>query len=105
MPMSHWAYELEFGNPTWLGSALRDATIDPAPLRACNQAAAIEFLATESAAFAAMMGQLMTHLANSDFALAFPDRPILATIHHHRQIWWSSPDAKLIAEISALTEN
>jgi hypothetical protein len=104
MPMSHWAYELEFGNAGWLPTALRNAAIDPNPLQSCNQAPAIGFLPFESADFVAMMSQLMQRLANSDFAFVFPDRPIVATIHHHRQIWWTSTDADLIAELSALVQ-
>jgi hypothetical protein len=105
MPMSHWAYELQFGNPDWLSSTLQNAGIDPGPLAASNQAAAVEFLPSESAEFAAMIGQLLKNLKNSDFVLYFSDRPILAALHHHRQIWWSSTDAALIAELSSLVSN
>jgi hypothetical protein len=101
MPMSHWAYELEFGNPGWLATALQNASIDPGPLATCNQAAAIEFLPSESAEFAAMIGQLLQHLVNSDFVLAFPDRPIVAIFHHHCQIWWTSTDTERIAGLGA----
>ncbi|HEX4125168.1 MAG TPA: hypothetical protein VHY37_10620 [Tepidisphaeraceae bacterium] len=100
MPMSHWAYELEFGNPDWLPPALSEIAIDPATLAHRNQADAIEFLPEESPVFATIIGRILQHLANSDFALAFPDRRIIATIHHHRQIWWTSTEGELIGRIS-----
>jgi hypothetical protein len=104
MPTSHWAYELEFGDPL-IASGLRKLGIDPNSLATCNQASAIEFLPTDSEPFfAAMIGEVIRHTGNSDFALAFPDRPIVATIHHHRQIWWTSPDTPLIEILGDLVK-
>jgi hypothetical protein len=47
-----------------------------------------------------MLVRIFQHLRNSDFALAFPDHPLQATLHHHRQIWWTSTDAGLITQLS-----
>src|SRR5437763_14196466 len=42
MPMSHWAYELDFASRQWLPNVLREIGIDPTSLETRNNAAAIE---------------------------------------------------------------
>ena len=37
-----------------------------------------------------------------DFALAFPGRPIVCTLHHHKQIWWTSSDRQLLSSLREL---
>ena len=56
----------------------------------------------EAPVFETYLEQLLTHLATSDFALAFPCRPARCTVHHHKQLWWQSTDVKVIAALDAL---
>src|SRR4051812_12061324 len=42
MPMSHWAYELDFGSREWLPSALERLDLDPGLLQDRANGAAIE---------------------------------------------------------------
>jgi hypothetical protein len=35
------------------------------------------------------------NLAGSDFALAFPGRPVICTVHHHKQLWWTTTDPEI----------
>ncbi len=92
MPASHWAYELQFGSADWLPSLLRDHGIDPDSLRPRTDGSAIEFAPTESDSLLAIVQQLFTHLIASDFTAAFPRHPVVALLHHHRQIWWQTSD-------------
>jgi len=87
MPRSHWAYELDFGSDAWMPESLRRFDIDPAQLSERTNAAAIEFSPEESDRAAHFLRDLLTHLAGSDFSLAFPSHPVIATLHHHKQIW------------------
>ncbi len=48
MPMSHWAYELEFGSGSWMPNLLAGVGVDAADLRTRNNAAAVEFAAGEA---------------------------------------------------------
>jgi hypothetical protein len=34
-------------------------------------------------------------LTASDFAIAFPRRAVLCTLHHHKQLWWQTTDTGL----------
>jgi hypothetical protein len=93
MPKSHWAYELEFGSRQWMPAVLEHVGVDPGLL--CNRpnAAAVEFSPEESDAFEHIAGRLLEMLSNSDFALAFPRRRVVCTLHSHKQIWWTSGEA------------
>ncbi len=102
MPKSHWAYELDFGNSAWMPEALQRVDVDPAQLKARTNASAIEFALRESNGLAQFLRDLLTHLAGSDFSLAFPSHPVIATLHHHKQIWWMSTDAAIISELEEL---
>ncbi len=102
MPMSHWAFELDHGHRDWMPAALRGIGIDPEPLASLNNAAAIQFEWTESPAFERFVEQLLTHLKGSDFAMAFPGRNVLCTIHHHQQLWWMTTDPNLLVAAEAL---
>ena len=80
------------------GRALRSAAMEPllsARELADANGAALEFQPTECAAMESLVLQLLTHLRMSDFMLAFPGRPALCTIHHHKQLWWQTTDAAL----------
>jgi hypothetical protein len=37
--------------------------------------------------------------------LAWPSAGVLATIHHHKQVWWVGRDASIIGRIEKLTGN
>ena len=102
MPKSHWAYELDFGSRDWMPALLEHAGIDSGLLQARTNAAAMEFALAESASFSHVAEGLLRMLLGSDFALAFPGRAVTCTIHHHKQVWWTSPDPQLIASLQQL---
>jgi hypothetical protein len=95
MPMSHWSYELDFGSRDWMPAALNAVGVDGEELSSRANGAALEFQSNERAAFEPLVAQLLTHLRTSDFMLAFPGRPVLCTVHHHKQLWWQTTDAAL----------
>jgi hypothetical protein len=96
MPKSHWAYEIEFGSRDWMPSLLEGAGVDAGLLQPRPNAAAIEFNLTEAGPFAHVVQTLLRMLLGSDFALAFPGRPVVCTLHHHKQVWWQSTDSGLV---------
>ena len=96
MPKSHWAYELDFGSAQWMPALLENAGVDPGLLQPRTNAAAIEFSPSESPALHRVVEGLLRMLLGSDFALAFPNHPVTCTLHHHKQVWWTSSDAALI---------
>jgi hypothetical protein len=103
MPASHWAYELQFGSADWLPPLLSQHGLDPESLRPRTDGSAIEFAATESDSLLAMVQQLFTHLIASDFTVTFPGRPVVALLHHHRQIWWQTSDLAIWKSLDSLT--
>jgi hypothetical protein len=102
MPMSHWGYELEFGSRDWLPAVLENAGVDPGLLKARNTGDAIEFSAAEALGFEHVLQRLLDMLLGSDFMIAFPGRAVLCTLHHHQQLWWSTPDAALAGTLKTL---
>ena len=102
MPKSHWAYELDFGSPQWMPARLETAGIDPGLLQPRTNAAAIEFSPSESQPFHRVVEGLLRMLLGSDFALTFPGHPITCTLHHHKQVWWTSTDAGLIRSLDSI---
>jgi len=92
MPMSHWAYELDFASRAWLPIALRNIDVDPALLESRNDASAIEFVQKYCGDFEELAEVLLSNLKGSDFAVAFPGHAALCTIHHHMQLWWTTSD-------------
>jgi hypothetical protein len=78
---------------------LRDLGLDPGSLQSRHDGSALEFQPRDADAFTAFLAGLLTHLLGSDFALAFPARPILCSVHHHKQLWWSTTDPELFAAI------
>lgn len=103
MPKSHWAYELDFGSRDWMPSLLERAGIDAGLLQARTNAAAIEFKLTEIESFSHVIEGLLRMLLGSDFALAFPGRQVICTLHHHKQVWWQSTDVMLIDALRRMT--
>ena len=92
MPSSHWHFELHDGSRAWMPAALDEIKIDPAHLTFRPDGSALEFHPHETAAFSHWLEALLTGLSVSDFVLAFPGRPVLCMIHHHKQLWWTFTD-------------
>ena len=95
MPMSHWSYELDFGSRDWMPAALDAVGVDGEALVMRANGAALEFDIGERPGFTSLLAQLLSNLRTSDFMLAFPGRPALCTVHHHKQLWWQTTDASL----------
>jgi hypothetical protein len=102
MPRNHWAFELNHGNGDWMPGVLARAGVDPAALSGRNDGSAVEFSREEAAPLQAVLEMLLTKLWGSDFALAWPGRPVLCTIHHHTQLWWTTSDPALLAALEEL---
>jgi hypothetical protein len=103
-PKSHWAYELDFGSHLWMPEALRSAGLlaeQVAGLSERHDGAALEFLPDESQRFESFLLALLTNLFGSDFQLSFPGRPVVCTVHHHKQLWWSTTDAGVYERIES----
>ena len=101
MPLSHWAFELDFGSKSWLPALIENLGIDPKTLAARSDASPIEFSPKEQPRLLHFLQTLLENLTASDFMLAFPPHPILCTVHHHKQLWWTSPDPLLLERISS----
>jgi hypothetical protein len=95
MPKSHWAYELDFGSKEWMPDLLAEIGVPVESLRGRNNAAAIEFAASEATPMRRLVLGLLVNLYGSDFALAFPGRPVVCTIHSHKQLWWTTTDESI----------
>ena len=102
MPKSHWAYELRFGSRGWMPGLLDDVGLDVNALETKSEADAIEFVREESEAFERLARRLLERLEASDFAVAFPDVPVIGALHHHKQIWWTTIDTRVLAGIDAV---
>jgi hypothetical protein len=103
MPRSHWAYELDFGSRDWMPDALRAVGIDSSELEPLTTGEAIEFLPEEADEFGGFLTALFENLSgSSDFQLAWPNRPLLCTVHHHKQLWWTTSDELIKTAIAAL---
>jgi hypothetical protein len=105
MPLSHWAFELDFGSKDWLGDLLRSIGMDPQLLASRSNASPLEFGSDDRGHLAAFIETLLQNLATSDFMLASSVYPVLCTIHHHKQLWWSTSDQSLIERIGGHTPN
>ena len=105
MPMSHWAYELSYGSRDWMPALIEHIGLDPGLLEGRNNAAAIEFAPSESHHFKHFTQRLLEMLLSSDFMLAFlgPRQPVLCTLHHHKQLWWTTTSPDAIAALEAMT--
>ena len=102
LPMSHWAYELDFGSAQWLPGALEHINIDPGQLQSRTTGCAIEFTPDETKPFRYLLLRLLEMLQTSDFAIAFPNRPALCTVHHHKQLWWTTPDPTIYTALDTI---
>jgi hypothetical protein len=102
-PRSHWAYELDYGSREWMPDALAAAGVGPASMAPLTHGAAIEFAPDEREPFATLLRDLLAHLSgSSDFQLSWPGRPVVCTVHHHKQLWWTTSDDALYARLDAL---
>lgn len=90
MPASHWAYELSHGSGGWLAEAVTNLGLDCGDLADRTTAAAIEFLPAETGEFRQFAQRLLEELSGSDFVLAFSGRRTICTLHHHKQLWWTT---------------
>ena len=102
MPKSHWSYELDFGSKNWMPQILSAIGIDSNLLITRNNAAAIEFTTDESQSFTLLLEVLLQSLLGSDFALAWPGRDVLATVHHHKQLWWTAGSSEILTQLDAI---
>lgn len=104
-PKSHWAYELDFGNHAWLPAALREAGLSEeqvSTLAGRHDGSAVQFLPNEVTSFRRLLMAFGLNLFGSDFLLTWPDRPAACTVHHHKQLWWTTTDPGLMAALDAL---
>jgi hypothetical protein len=103
MPRSHWAYELDFGSRQWMPDALEKMGIDSKALEPLTTGAAIEFRPENVDEFGVFLTALFENLSgSSDFQLAWPGRPLVCTVHHHQQLWWTTADEDLYRKLTAL---
>ena len=107
MPLSHWAFELDFGSRNCLPNLIEivGLGLDPNLLAHRADASPIEFSLKEQPTLQRFVQTLLANLVSSDFMLAFPCHPILCTIHHHKQLWWRGSDKALIERISGYSMN
>jgi len=103
MPLSHWAFELDFGSKNWLPELIQSIGLDPQRLASHSDASPIEFNSADRPHLLHFIQTLLENLTASDFMLAFAAYPILCTIHHHKQLWWSTSDKALVERISGHT--
>jgi hypothetical protein len=101
MPMSHWAFEC---GQDWMPRLLQEIKIDPTLLASRNDAAAVEFGSADTEHFLRFLIGLLKHLIGSDFAMAFPGHQTLCTVHHHKQLWWSTQQPPVLAAIESLAK-
>ena len=73
-----------------------------APLTTGN---AIEFNWEDSGQFASFLTTLLDNLSgSSDFQLVWPGRSVVCVVHHHKQLWWTTPDAAIHRELEILSQ-
>ena len=103
MPMSHWSYELNYGSRDWMPALIENIDLDPGLLEGRNNAAAIEFSLEETSLAQYFVQRLLEMLLGSDFTLAFVGKPVLCTVHHHKQLWWQTTDPGILSALDAAT--
>ena len=101
MPKAHWAYELDFGSAAWMPGLLGQIGLDADSLSPRHDGTAVEFSLDEPAGFAMLVEGLLTYLLGSDFQMCFPGHDVVCTIHHHKQLWWTSRNEGPIRQLRA----
>ena len=101
-PKSHWAYELMFGSAEWLPKLLRHAGVSPEELMGRHDGSAVEFRPREKGEFDRFLVGLLLDLFGSDFQIAWPGHAVVCTVHHHKQLWWTTTDTDLLRRLDAL---
>jgi hypothetical protein len=91
-----------FGSQEWMPQLLRDAGLSPEDLASRHDGSALGFAPGEAAVFERFLAGLLGGLFGSDFLLAWPGRPVVCTVHHHKQLWWTTTDPALVARLEAL---
>jgi hypothetical protein len=102
MPKSHWAYELDFGNRDWLPEVLSAVSVEAPSLQKRTNAAALEFSPDNREELEYFVGTLLDKLQGSDFLAAFPAHQTVATLHHHKQIWWETRSLPIAEKLRSL---
>lgn len=101
LPKAHWAYELAFGSDAWMPGLLEFVGVAPADLADRHDGSALAFSPEEAPAAERFIVGLLRQLFGSDFLLAWPDHPAVCTVHHHKQLWWTTTDATFFAVLDA----
>lgn len=102
MPKSHWHYELEFGSRAWMPGLLEQIGLGAGDLEHRNNGAAIEFAPDEGSAFTVLVEGLLANLQGSDFNLVWPGQSVVCTVHHHKQLWWTTAVMNLVELLDPL---
>ncbi len=105
MPASHWGFELQHGSRAWLPQLLTQIGIIPSDLSTRNDGSAIEFGPSERQSFARCLEELLEHLIGSDFVFVLPTLQTICTVHHHKQLWWVTRDARLLGALDKVIGN
>ncbi len=95
LPASHWGHELHHGNGAWLGPMLKRLQVD-VPAEAA--APAVAFRPARHALLLEVAEAMFARLQESDVTVLFPPFPVIATLHHHRQLWWRA-EATMISRL------
>jgi len=102
MPASHWAFEMQHGNGQMLTDLIKITGLESARLSQLADASAIEFSLAELSEFGQFAQRLLEGLTGSDFVMAFSERQTICTLHHHKQLWWTTRDAIALAGLDAM---
>ena len=87
-----------------LAPLLERIGIDPGLLQTRTNASAIEFSPDQHDRLGSFVTRLLEMLQGSDFYFAFPGSKTVGMLHHHKQIWWTSSDARIIESIGRLVD-
>lgn len=92
-PAHHWAAELAHHGSDALWTLVGEMGLDADALSRRTKADALAFGREEREPFAAAIGQIFEHLSATDFTLLLPGQAVVASLHHHCQVWWQCAQA------------